>query len=151
MLNAQKLRTLNYVLELGYEALQDMDREDMSSKELATLLENIGTMEWMADRFREEDTETVAPRPETNVPAVTPEQVHVTPTPVETVPEQVQDENLMSKEDVRDRLSVYSNKYDSLDVAAIMSDMGYSKLSEIPNTRYGELLKRVEESIKAGA
>ena len=57
----------------------------------------------------------------------------------------------LTKEEVRDKLSTYSNKYDHLDVAAIMSEMGYSKLSDIPATKYSELLEKVEAAVKEGA
>ena len=107
----------------------------MSLKETETLLENIGTMEWMVERFQLKDEFEACPvveRPETPAPAPAPAKATI------------------SKEEVRDKLSTYSNKYDSLDVAAIMSEMGYGKLSDIPADRYGELIERVEAHIKEG-
>lgn len=85
------------------------------------------------------------------VPEIVPDEVQPEPVTPEIVSEVVQPAPTMSKEEVRDKLSTYSNKYDSLDVAAIMSDMGYGKLSDIPATKYGELLERVEAAVKEGA
>ena len=74
-------------------------------------------------------------------------------TPVAHVdePKAAEPEPHMSIEDLRAKLSAYSNKYNELDVAAIMGEMGYHKLSSVPPSRYSELLERVEASIKEGA
>lgn len=75
----------------------------------------------------------------------------VTPVEEEAGSDTATGENIISKEELRDKLSHYSNKYETLDVAQIMADMGYGKLSEVPNSRYAELLERVEKCIKEGA
>ena len=145
MTNEEKQKILEAAIERAYEELKTVPSVDMSLKETGTLLDNIGTLEWMADRFREENTETVVERPETPAPTVTRVDEPVTPAPAPAPAKAT-----ISKEEVRDKLSTYSNKYDSLDVAAIMSEMGYGKLSDIPADRYGELIERVEAHIKEG-
>ena len=56
--------------------------------------------------------------------------------------------DLPTKQEVRSRLAALSAKYEKLNVAEIMSEMVFTRLSDIPAPRYPELLRRVEESVK---
>ena len=58
------------------------------------------------------------------------------------------DSDLPTKQEVRSRLAALSAKYEKLNVAEIMSEMGFTRLSDIPAPRYPELLRRVEETVK---
>ena len=150
MTNEEKQKILEAALDRAYEELKTVPSVDMSLKETETLLENIGTMEWMVDRFQIKDSVEASPvveRPEAPAPNVARVDEPVTHAPA---PAPAPAKATISKEEVRDKLSTYSNKYDSLDVAAIMSEMGYGKLSDIPADRYGELIERVEAHIKEG-
>ena len=69
------------------------------------------------------------------------------PTPAPTA-EPGPDSDLPTKQEVRSRLAALSAKYEKLNVAEIMSEMGFTRLSDIPAPRYPELLRRVEESVK---
>lgn len=69
------------------------------------------------------------------------------PTPAPTA-ELGPDPDLPTKQEVRSRLAALSAKYEKLNVAEIMSEMGFTRLSDIPAPRYPELLRRVEESVK---
>lgn len=69
------------------------------------------------------------------------------PTPAPTA-EPVAEPDLPTKQEVRSRLAALSAKYEKLNVAEIMSEMGFTRLSDIPATRYPELLRRVEETVK---
>lgn len=69
------------------------------------------------------------------------------PTPAPTA-EPEPDPDLPTKQEVRSRLATLSTKYEKLNVAEIMSEMGFTRLSDIPAPRYPELLRRVEESVK---
>ena len=62
--------------------------------------------------------------------------------------EPVAEPDLPTKQEVRSRLAALSAKYEKLNVAEIMSEMGFTRLSDIPAPRYPELLRRVEESVK---
>ena len=62
--------------------------------------------------------------------------------------EPVAEPDLPTKQEVRSRLAALSAKYEKLNVAEIMSEMGFARLSDIPATRYPELLRRVEETVK---
>ena len=69
------------------------------------------------------------------------------PTPAPTA-ELGPDPDLPTKQEVRSRLAALSAKYEKLNVAEIMSEMGFTRLSDIPAPSYPELLRRVEESVK---
>ena len=133
---------MNILIEARDRALKQIDLtegHEMGTEEFQRLIYCAEQLRWMSQP---------EPMP---VPEIVPEEVQPEPVTPEIVSEVVQPAPTMSKEEVRDKLSTYSNKYDSLDVAAIMSDMGYGKLSDIPATKYGELLERVEAAVKEGA
>lgn len=69
------------------------------------------------------------------------------PTPAPTA-ELGPDPDIPTKQEVRSRLAALSAKYEKLNVAEIMSEMGFTRLSDIPAPRYPELLRRVEETVK---
>ena len=152
MTNEQKLKILDDALFRAYEELEAATRAEMDTPQIKTLLENIGAMEWAADRFRCPKAEVIItasevtgaePAPANCAEAQNPEPANCAeaqnPEPAKAT---------ISKEEVRDKLSTYSNKYDALDVASVMSEMGYSKLSDIPAERYAELIERVEAVIE---
>ena len=141
MTREEQIRILTEAQERAFKQIDRTGGCEMGTEEFQRLIYCAEQMRWMAQQ----------PYENVPVPEIVPEPVQPDPVKPETVPEEVQPEqNLMSKEDVRDKLSTYSNKYDHLDVAAIMSEMGYSKLSEIPATRYSELLEKVETAVKEG-
>lgn len=133
---------MNILIEARDRALKQIDLtegHEMGTEEFQRLIYCAEQLRWMT-------------QPEhMPVPEIVPDEVQPEPVTPEIVSGVVQPVPTMSKEEVRDKLSTYSNKYDSLDVAAIMSDMGYGKLSDIPATKYGELLERVEAAVKEGA
>jgi hypothetical protein len=141
MTREEQIRILTDAQERAFKQIDLTEGCEMGSEEFSRLVSVANQLSW----------EIQAPLfpAEVEVAGV-PEQVQPEPAKPETAPEEVQPEPTMTKEDVRDKLSTYSNKYDHLDVAAIMSEMGYSKLSEIPATRYSELLEKVEKAVKEG-
>ena len=144
MTREEQIRILTDAQERAFKQIDQTKGCEMGSEEFSRLVSVANQLSWeIRDQVFPAEVEV----------AGAPEQVQPEPAEPETAPEEVQPEpkqNLMSKEDVRDKLSTYSNKYDHLDVAAIMSEMGYSKLSEIPATRYAELLEKVETAVKEG-
>ena len=133
---------MNILIEARDRALKQIDLtegHEMGTEEFQRLIYCAEQLRWMTQPDH------------MPVPEIVPEEVQPEPVTPEIVSEVAQPAPTMSKEEVRDKLSTYSNKYDSLDVAAIMSDMGYGKLSDIPATKYGELLERVEAAVKEGA
>ena len=150
---------INILVEARDRALKQIDLtegHEMGTEEFQRLIYCAEQLRWMAQCHED----SVVPEPEQyyepvleqyDEPEAVLPKVHSERVGNLIVSEVVQPEPTMSKEEVRDKLSTYSNKYDSLDVAAIMSDMGYGKLSDIPATKYGELLERVEAAVKEGA
>ena len=63
-------------------------------------------------------------------------------------PEPEPDVGLPTKQEVRSRLATLSAKYEQLNVAKIMEGMGFTRLSDIPATRYPELLRLADEAVK---
>lgn len=57
-------------------------------------------------------------------------------------------EPVLTKAEVKAKLLTLSNKYDALDLSAVMGGMGYTKLSDVPGERYTELLTRAENAVK---
>ena len=53
----------------------------------------------------------------------------------------------LTKTEVLAQLTPISIEYGNL-VSDVMNKMGYTKLSQIPSERYGELLKKVEEAVR---
>lgn len=142
---------INILIEARDRALKQIDMtegHEMGTEEFQRLIYCAEQLRWMTQCHED----SVVPEPEQyDEPKTVLPKVHSERVGNLIVSEVVQTEPTMSKEEVRDKLSTYSNKYDSLDVAAIMSDMGYGKLSDIPATKYGELLERVEAAVKEGA
>lgn len=149
MTREEQIRILSAAKDRALKQVEETEGCEMGTEEFGRLLYTVQQLDWMANPHCD------FPVPESGHDAPEeadkPEPVKPEPVKPEPAPEVVQTASTMSKEEVRDKLSTYSNKYDHLDVAAIMSEMGYSKLSDIPAARYAELLEKVEAAIKEGA
>ena len=142
MTREERRQIVTDALDRACEALRNTDGSDMGMPETRTLLQNICDMGWLVGaNFTV--PENAAPIPEAPTPVPTP-----APTPA---PAPVEPVGGISKEELREKLTTYSNAHDDLDVAAIMNGMGFSKLSEVPADRYAELLEKVETAVKGGA
>lgn len=170
MTREEQIRILTEARERAFKQIDLTEGCEMGSEDFVRLLRAVRELGWMATphcdfpvlesghNAPEEADESKRNLPNVRIERVGNQvlaeivdepvvaEVKITPV-VEAEPEKP----TMSKEEVRDKLSTYSNKYDHLDVAAIMSEMGYSKLSDIPAVRYAELLEKVEAAIKEGA
>lgn len=135
MTREEQIIILTNAQERAFKQIDLTEGFEMGTEDFARLIHAAEQLRWMTMP------------PETTVP----DEVQNTSEPAEIVPDKVQSEPGISKEELRDKLSTYSNRYDSLDVAKIMSEMGYSRLSEIPATKYAELLAKVEAAVKEGA
>lgn len=151
---------INILTEARDRALKQIELTEgceMGTEEFQRLIYCAEQLRWMAQCH--EDSVVLKPEqydepeeeePKKDLPKIRIERVGNQMLAEVVEPEPAPSKATMSKEEVRDKLSTYSNKYDSLDVAAIMSEMGYSKLSDIPAERYGELIEHVEAHIKEG-
>ena len=84
----------------------------------------------------EETKEQLVPAAEAHAEE-TPAESAITPAP--------KPEHTLTKLEVRSALASYANE--GVDVAAIMLSMGYSKLSDIPDSKYAELLEAVKKAV----
>lgn len=140
MTKEEKKQVLDRALELAFKEIENTKGPDMGTPEFKALIENISNMEWLYDRYcpisfpgidTVEAVREAAPAEEpAPVPATNPKT-----------------EPSISKDELRNKLATYSNEHEKLDIAQIMSGMGYSKLSEVPPDRYTELLQLVEAAI----
>ena len=143
MTKEEKIQILDNAVNLTYRLLEKAYKEGRDVKEIETTINILSYLDYYADNLKSRPGEQGCEKEFSIAEAVNPvpEPEIFTPAPSKAT---------MSKEEIRDKLSTYSNKYDFLDVAAIMSEMGYSKLSDIPAERYGELIEHVEAHIKEG-
>lgn len=84
-----------------------------------------------------EDAPAAEPEPEVTAEVV---KTQAAPEPV-AEPETKAEAPALTKDQVRAELTALANSK-GVDVAAVMKEMGYSKLSGIPAERYGELLDK---------
>lgn len=140
MTREEKIRILEDAQVRAFEVIADTDGKEMGSEEFSRLLDVAWRLTWMSERPAELDMDervVLAPVQETTAPE-------------KTVSEEVQPEpeSGMTKEALKEHLITLSNKYDALDVSVYMNELGYSKLSDIPASRYNELLAKVEAAVK---
>ena len=140
MTREEKIQILNDAVQRAYEEVESTGGPSMGTEDFQRLLHAIEQMQFI----RDVQLANNHPRPDPERDFA-PDEVQPEPEP------EPEPETGISKEELRDKLSTYSNKYDSLDVAKIMAEMGYSRLSEIPATKYAELLAKVEAAVKEGA
>lgn len=145
MTKEEKIQILDNVVNLTYRLLEKAYKEGRDVKEIETTINILSYLDYYADNLKRRPGEQGCEKEFSIAEAVNP-----VPEPEIFTPAPAPSKATMTKEEVRDKLSTYSNKYDFLDVAAIMSEMGYSKLSDIPAERYGELIEHVEAHIKEG-
>ena len=146
MTKAEKLRIYQSMEEKILQTLDGRTGEQLVSKEtdLALgLLANITVAQW---RLEEDDPAEKKPTPSpvpTTATAPAPEPV---PEP-ESEPGDGDGETL-TKEDVRAKLAALATN-PKVNVAAIMAEMGYAKLSDVPAARYQELLDKANAAKEA--
>ena len=143
MTKAEKLRIYQSMEEKILQTLDGRTGEQLVSKETdlaLDLLANITVAQW---RLEEDDpverktTPSSAPDPG---PAPASEPVS------ESEPEP--DGGTMTKEEVRAKLAALATN-PKVNVAAIMAEMGYAKLSDVPAARYQELLDKANAAKEA--
>ena len=149
MTKEEKIQILDNAINLTYKLLEKAYKE-RDVNEIKTTVDILSYLECYADNLKSRPGEQGCEKEFSIAEAVNPVPEPEIPTPA-PAPEPEPVSSTLTKEEVRDKLSTYSNKYDHLDVAAIMSEMGYSKLSDIPATKYSELLEKVEAAVKEGA
>ena len=138
MTREEKLRIFQDAQARAFEVIDKTPGEQMDSEEFSRLLDAVYRMRWMEEEKVELFDDFVSDGVQEKPPAE------------ESAPEEVQPEPElgMTKEALKEHLITLSNKHDALDVSVYMNEMGYSKLSDIPASRYNELLAKVEAAVK---
>ena len=143
---------LSDAIDRAYREVEAATGAEMDTPEFRTLLENLTEMEWLLEKA----TGSCYVTPETPIqpaePTDDPEPETPEPEkPAEPAPEpppSPSPENAMSKEELREQVAALANKYPSLDAFALMQQMGYSKLSDIPAGRRAEYLALVKAAVE---
>ena len=141
----KKIEILEGALE---RAFSDLDTKDYGPGALKDLTDAIAGIECVLDMERtrfgmSEGCDCHREAQVIDFPTLsepeTPEDVKETDTPAPETP-------TITKDELREKVSALSNKHRDLDAFAIMQSMGYSKLSDIPPSRYAEYLSKVESA-----
>ena len=148
MTKAEQRANLAALIERLHTRLQELPDEKLDTEEANRLLRNIGQASGLIyglDYEEKEDApeeipDAPAPAEEEKEPAQAPE-----PAPADT--EEEPDPGV-TKAELKQKLIDLTNRYDALDVAQIMAGMGYERLSDIPASRYPELLAAVDKAVK---
>ena len=148
MTNKEKLQILRDREERAYELLRKLEPTDPA---FGTCLDNSHRCMYvrseivMADVDESLCGEGVGPAPEADQEPETEQ-----PKPEakeEAAAPATNDAPQLTKEDMVNRLTPISLSHPNV-VQRAMAEMGFSKLSQIPAERYGELLDKVEEAVR---
>lgn len=155
MTQAEQQANLDALMQRLYNRLANLSDRELEEDGSSILLNNIGKVKGLICGLRYEEKEPEDPKPEV-APEATPD-APVTEEAKEAKeePREVQkaesgdNESQISKADLKKRLIELTNQYDELDVAKIMGNMGYDRLSDIPESRYQELMSSVDRAVEA--
>lgn len=150
MTKAEQRANLSALIERLHTRLQELPDEKLDTEETNRLLRNIGQASGLIYGLDYEEKEDApeelpnapAPAEEEKEPAQTQE-----PASGDTEEEEEPDPGV-TKAELKQKLIDLTNRYDALDVAQIMAGMGYERLSDIPASRYQELLDAVDKAVK---
>lgn len=150
MTKEEKLKILGDAEDRCYEALKTVD----PGEHMERILENLSSLQWRADFVRnppdDDFTAVPAPEPDADKDEVAPAKEPVKLDPIEepqtTEAPGEEEPKPPTKEQVRAKLATYQVQA-NLDVAALLQGMGYSKLSEVPASRYWELLELAQKTV----
>lgn len=154
MTQAEQQANLDALMQRLYNRLANLSDRELEEDGSSILLNNIGKVKGLIYGLRYEEKEPEDPKPEV-APEATPD------APVTEEPQEVQEpqeaqktesednEPQISRADLKKRLIELTNQYDELDVAKIMGSMGYDRLSDIPESRYQELMSSVDRAVEA--
>lgn len=146
MTNTEKRMILEEILGETYNALVEVDAQDAAT--VGNLLRNIAEIQ---DQIRWLDAQAydeAAPAIPTSVPAESKDASSPAPEPLPGSALEEEETTFLTKAEVKEKLLELSNKYDALDIAAVMESIGYSRLSDVPASKYAQLLANAEAAVK---
>lgn len=154
MTQAEQQANLDALMQRLYNRLANLSDRELEEDGSSILLNNIGKVKGLIYGLRYEEKEPEDPKPEVAPDAPVTEEAKEAKEAKEE-PREAQkaesgdNESQISKADLKKRLIELTNQYDELDVAKIMGNMGYDRLSDIPESRYQELMSSVDRAVEA--
>ena len=146
MTNTEKRTILEETLGDTYNALVEVDQWDAVT--VGNILRNIAGIEALLQGLGAPDHEEGRPVAPASVPAQGKDAPGPAPEPLPDSAPEEEETTPLTKDEVKARLLELSNKYDALDLAAVMAGIGYSRLSDIPPAKYNQLLEKAETAVK---
>lgn len=154
MTKEEQRANLDALMERLYKRLANLSDRELEEDGSSILLNNIGKVKGLIYGLRYEEKEPEDPKPEVAPDAPVTEEAkeakEAKEEPQEAQKTESEDnEPQISRADLKKRLIELTNQYDELDVAKIMGSMGYDRLSDIPESRYQELMSSVDHAVEA--
>ena len=150
MTREEKRKILQDAVDTGYAIICNCSGDDLKTDWFGTLLSNIQSMEWlMSDAYGTEFTSPgVIAEPDLGVEPGAEGEPGVTEESPEPAPEPEPDpQPTYTKDQMVTKLTRYIDEQ-GVNVNAVMSEMGFAKLSQIPADRYQELLDKCEAAVE---
>ena len=149
MTKAEQRANLSALIERLHTRLQELPDTELSKEETGRLLRNIGRAEGLLHGLETnpETGDSAEGIPDAPAPAEEEKEPAQAQEPAPGDPEEEPDPGV-TKAELKQKLIDLTNRYDALDVAQIRAGMGYERLSDIPASRYPELLAAVDKAVK---
>ena len=147
MTNEEKLKVLETAEVRAYEELRSLSDHDLASEDCLTLLHSIEELRWAQERLKRPvctamaDEFPFAPlpkNPEAPAPIAAEKRAHPDPEP-----DKSEEPTPPTKSQMVTKLTAYQSNGVAID--EVMKEMGYGKLSQVPETRYWELLEKCQK------
>lgn len=162
MTNEDRLKFLDFVEEQAYESLNTVRAENFEPEKIKGTLSVLSEIEYLRSYIDRPDA--LFDNAVVGKSIITPDPVpDDCPFPVETAEKcaEVSEKSLekcearaeeptMSREDLRGKLADLKSQH-GVNVSAIIHDLGYARLNEVPAGKYEELLKLATEAAKESA
>lgn len=148
MTKAEQRANLSALIERLHTRLALLSDEQLATEDTNRLLRNIGQASGLIYGLDYEEKEDAPEElPDAPAPAEEEKEPAQAQEPAPGDPEEEPDPGV-TKAELKQKLIDLTNRYDALDVAQIMAGMGYERLSDIPASRYPELLAAVDKAVK---
>lgn len=150
MTKAEQRANLSALIERLHTRLQELPDTELSKEETGRLLRNIGRAEGLLHGLETnpETGDSAEGIPDAPAPAEEEKEPAQAQEPASGDTEEEEPDPGVTKAELKQKLIDLTNRYDALDVAQIMAGMGYERLSDIPASRYPELLAAVDKAVK---
>ena len=149
MTKAEQRANLSALIERLHTRLALLSDEQLATEDTNRLLRNIGQASGLIYGLDYEEKEDAPEElPDAPAPAEEEKEPAQAQEPASGDTEEEEPDPGVTKAELKQKLIDLTNRYDALDVAQIMAGMGYERLSDIPASRYPELLAAVDKAVK---